>query len=213
MTNPMNAIANQVVRNSARATQNAGWLYFDGMYRDYPAFKRKFASFQANYHYSTPTRELVQQFGEMCLPEKIAARIKSAETWVRLDAWFKDKDAFITDLMQDIRSPAIKDEDDYYVMLQSHIEEACNAGLLGMLLIPANVEVMVQPLPTWEKKVWRETQGRWPAVDRTWALAELVDERLEYAINMVATSERQVLPKPIPLHRVQRLPYSDGPGG
>jgi hypothetical protein len=32
---------------------HAGWLYFDGTYRDYPAFKRKFASFRANYHLST----------------------------------------------------------------------------------------------------------------------------------------------------------------
>jgi hypothetical protein len=33
-----------------------------------------------NYHRSTPTRELFQQFREMCLPEKIASKIKSAET-------------------------------------------------------------------------------------------------------------------------------------
>jgi hypothetical protein len=45
MTNAMNAIANQVICNSGRTSQNAGWLYFDGTYRDYPAFKRKFASF------------------------------------------------------------------------------------------------------------------------------------------------------------------------
>jgi hypothetical protein len=52
-----------------------------------------------------------------------------------------------------------------------------------------------------------------PAVDRAWALAGLVDERLEYAINMFATSGRQVLPKPIPLHRAQRSPSSEGQGG
>jgi hypothetical protein len=57
----------------------------------------------------------------MCLPEKIAAWIKSAETmevaWVRLDAWFKDEGAFIKDLMQDIRSvSAIKDGDDERLM-------------------------------------------------------------------------------------------------
>jgi hypothetical protein len=125
-----------------RAWRNAGWPYFDG----------KFASFQAIYHYGTSSRELVQQFPEMCLPEKIAARIKSAETmeiaWVRLDAWFKDKGAFIKDLMQDIQIvSAIKDGDDeclrdYYMMLQLHIEEARIADLLGMLLIPANAEVM-----------------------------------------------------------------------
>jgi hypothetical protein len=52
---------------------------------------------------------------------------------------------------------------DNYVMLQSHIAEACNAELLEMLLIPANVEMMVFPLSTWEKRVWREAQGRLPA--------------------------------------------------
>jgi hypothetical protein len=101
MTNSMNAIANQVIRNSGRTTQNAGWPYFIGTYRDYPAFKRKFASFQANYYYCTPSRELVQQFREMCLPEKIALRIRRVETmetaWRRLDALFKDETAFIKD--------------------------------------------------------------------------------------------------------------------
>jgi hypothetical protein len=214
MTNAMNAIANQVICNSGRATRNAGWPYFDGTFRDYLAFKRKFASFQANYHRGTPSRELFQQFQEMCLPEKIAARLKLAETmetaWVRLDAWFKDKGSFIKDLMQDIKNVSpIKDGDDellmdYYMMLQSHIGEARNARLLGMLLIPANTEMMVLPLPTWEKRIWRETQGRLPAEDRAWAMADFVEERLEYAINMVAMSEQQVLPKPIPLHMSQR---------
>ncbi len=39
MTNAMNAIANQVIRNSGRSGRNAGWLYFDDTFRDYPAFK------------------------------------------------------------------------------------------------------------------------------------------------------------------------------
>ncbi len=144
MTNAMNAIANQVIRNSGRSTRNAGWPYFDGMFRDYPVFKRKFASFRANYHRGTPTQELFQQFREMCLPEKIAAKLKRAETmetaWVRLDAWLGYRGLFIKDLMQDIKNVTpIKDGDDerlmdYYEMLQSHIAEARNAGLLEMLL-------------------------------------------------------------------------------
>jgi hypothetical protein len=69
MTNAMNAIANQVIRNSGGFGRNAGWPYFDGTFRDYPAFKRKFESFQMTYHRGTPTRELFQQFREMCLPE------------------------------------------------------------------------------------------------------------------------------------------------
>ncbi len=58
MTNAMNTIANQVICNSGRSGRNAGWPYFDGTFRDYPAFKRKFESFQMNYHRGTPTREL-----------------------------------------------------------------------------------------------------------------------------------------------------------
>jgi hypothetical protein len=60
MTNAMNAIANQVIRNSGRSVRNAGWPYFDCTFRDYPAFKRKFESFQMTYHRGTPTRELFQ---------------------------------------------------------------------------------------------------------------------------------------------------------
>ncbi len=223
MTNAMNAIANQVIHNSGRSGRNAGWPYFDGTFRDYPAFKRKFESFQMNYHCGTPTQELFQQFREMCLPEKIAARIKSAETmenaWIRLEAWFGDKSLFIKDLMQDIRSVTpIKDGDDerlmdYYVMLQAHIAEALNADALDMLMIPANVELMVLPLTAWEKRVWREAQGRLPAEDRSWYMDVFVNERLRYAINMVATSERHVLPKATPLHSSQRSPSSEGRGG
>jgi hypothetical protein len=74
MTNAMNAIANQVIRKSGRSGRNAGWPYFDGRFRDYPAFKRMFESFQMNYHHGSPTRELFQQFREMCLPEKLSAK-------------------------------------------------------------------------------------------------------------------------------------------
>jgi hypothetical protein len=121
--------------------------------------------------------------------------------------------------MQDIKNVTpIKDGDDerlmdYYVMLQSHIADARNAGLLEMLLIPANVEMMVFPLSAWEKRVRREVQGGLLAEDRAWFMDEFVEDRLGYATNMVATSERHVLPKPIPLHRSQRSPSSEGRGG
>ena len=159
----------------------------------------------------------------MCLPEKLSAKIKSANTmenaWVRLEAWFGDKALFIKDLMQDIKGVApIKEGDDermmdYYVTLQAHIEEARSAGALDMLLIPANVELMVLPLTTWEKRIWREAQGRLLAEDRSWYMDVFVNERLRYAINMVATSERHVLPKATPFHRSQRSPSSEGQEG
>jgi len=37
VTNAMNAIANQVIRNSGRSGRNVGLPYFDGTFRDYPA--------------------------------------------------------------------------------------------------------------------------------------------------------------------------------
>ncbi len=198
MTYAMNTIANQVIRNSGRSGRNADWPYFDGTFRDYPVFKRKFESFQMTYHRGMPTRELFQQFREMCLPEKLSAKIKSANTmenaWIRLEAWFGDKSLFIKDLMQDIKGMApIKEGDDerlmdYYVTLQAHIEEARSAGALDMLLIPANVELMVLPLTTWEKRVWREAQGRLPAEDRPWYMDVFVNERLRYAINKRPTT-------------------------
>jgi hypothetical protein len=118
--------------------------------------------------------------------------------------------------MQDIRSVTpIKDSDnerlmDYYVTLQAHIAEARNADALDMLLIPANVELMVLPLTAWEKRIWREAQCRLPAEDRSWYMDVFVNERLRYAINKVATSERHVLPKATPLHMSQRSPSSEG---
>ncbi len=104
----------------------------------------------------------------------------------------------------------IKDGDDerlmdYYVLLQSHIVEAHNAELLDMLLIPANVEMMVLPLTTWEKRVWKKAQGRLPAEDRTWSMNVFVNERLGYAINMVATSKRHV-PRSLCMDRRDRHP-------
>jgi hypothetical protein len=54
----------------------------------------------------------------MCLPEKIPAKLKTAETmetaWLRLDAWFGDRGLFIKDLMQDIKnvSPLKEGEDE-----------------------------------------------------------------------------------------------------
>jgi hypothetical protein len=141
---------------SGRSTQNAGWPYFDVTYREYPAFKRKFLLFQANYHQGTSTRKLVLQFREMCLPDKIAVRIKKAESmevaWRLLDALYNDPMAFIKDLMQEIRGiSTIKDGEDeclmdYYMLLQYHMKEAAKAGLACMLLIPANVKEMVGPL-------------------------------------------------------------------
>ncbi len=164
VTNAINAIANQVIQNLGRSSRNAGLPYFDGTYRDYPAFNRKFLPFQANYH--TQSRELVQQFREMFLPGNVTARTRKVEYMeticMRLDVMYNDHTAFIKGLMQETRSVSlIKDGEDerlmdYYVLLQSHIEEAHRAVLVSMLLIPANMEEMVLTLPHWEKSIWEK---------------------------------------------------------
>jgi len=42
--------------------------------------------------------------------------------------------------------------------------------------IPANMEEMVLTLPNWEKRVWRECQGRIHAIDRSLSFAEFMDD-------------------------------------
>jgi hypothetical protein len=59
--------------------------------------------------------------------------------------------------------------------VKAHITEARYAELLDMLLIPANVELLVLPLTAWEKRVWREAQGRLPAEDRAWYMDVFVN--------------------------------------
>jgi hypothetical protein len=72
------------------------------IYKEYTVFKRKFRSYQANYHKATPPRELVQMFREMCLPDKIAMHNKKVETmtpaWLMLDAFYDVPLAFVKDL-------------------------------------------------------------------------------------------------------------------
>jgi hypothetical protein len=56
--------------------------------------------------------------------------------------------------MQDIKNVTpikVGDDErlvDYYMMLELHIAKDRNAGLLEMLLIPANVQMMVLPFST-----------------------------------------------------------------
>jgi hypothetical protein len=108
MVNTFTALTNQVVIISGGSGRNQGWLYFDGTFKEYPAFKRKFRTYQDNYHRPTPQRELVQMFREMCLPERVAARVQRAESmpaaWAILDTLYNDPVQFARDLMQDIQA-------------------------------------------------------------------------------------------------------------
>jgi hypothetical protein len=220
LTNAMNAIANQVIRASGKSVKNGGWPYFDGTFKEYPSFKRKFRTYQANYHQATPQRELAQMFRENCLPDKIALRVKKAEdmltTWRIMDAVYDNPLAFIKDLMQEIKAvPEFREDEsekmmEYYMLLQSHIAEADKADVGAMLLIPANIADMTRILPYAEGKRWREQLGRIHPLDIGNGFSNFVDRRLEYATTQVANCERLVLPKPIPLRaRGNRSPSTD----
>ena len=58
LTNALSAITNQLLRVSGKSNKNGGWPYFDGTFKDYPAFKRKFTTYQRTYHQLTPPREI-----------------------------------------------------------------------------------------------------------------------------------------------------------
>jgi hypothetical protein len=203
----MNAIANQAIRASGKSVRNGGWPYFDGTFKEYPSFKRKFRTYQAYYHQATPQRELAQIFRENCLPDKIVIRIKKAEdmltAWRILDAIYDNLLAFIKDLMQEIRAvPELREEDcekmmEYYMLLQSQIAEADKADVGAMLLIPANIADMTRTLPYAEGKRWRDQLGCIHSLDIGNGFSTFVDRRLEYATIQVANCEWLVLPKPI----------------
>jgi hypothetical protein len=223
LTNAMNAIANQVIPASGKSVKNCGWPYFNGTFKEYPSFKRKFRTYQANYHQATPQRELAQMFRENCLPDKIAVRVKKAEdmltAWRIMDAVYDNPLAFIKDLMQEIRAvPEFREEEcekmlEYYMLLQSHIAKADKADVDTMLLIPANIADMTRTLPYAEGKQWRDQLGRIHPLDIGNGFSTFVVRRLEYATTQVANCERLVLSKPIPLKaRTNGSPSTDQHG-
>jgi hypothetical protein len=208
LTNAMNAITNQVIRASGKSVKNGGWPYFDGTFKEYPSFKRKFRTYQANYHQATPQRELAQMFRENCLPDKIALHVRKAEdmlmTWRIMDAVYDNLLAFIKDLMEEIRAvPEFRENEsekmmEYYMLLQSHIAEADKADVGAMLLIPANIADMFRILPYAEGKRWRDQLGRIHPLDIGNGFSNFVDRRLEYATTQVANCERLGTPEAYP---------------
>jgi hypothetical protein len=106
--------------------------------------------------------------------------------------------------MQDVlTTPKIKEFEfdrllDYYVLLQAYIDEAEKAGQAEMLLIPANIEEILRPLPMREEVLWRkEAAGVLPRQYGA-AITTFLDPCLHWTTAQVAGS-RKALPKPIPL--------------
>jgi hypothetical protein len=146
-------------------------------------------------------------FRKMCLPERVAARVRRAESmpaaWAILDTFYDHPVQFARDLMQDIQVvQKIREHEferllEYYILLQGHIAEADKADQGDMLLIPANIEEMVQVLPLREEMLWREEQANVYPRDYGYSFSLFVDARIRWTIAQVVGSKIP-LPEPIP---------------
>jgi hypothetical protein len=66
-----------MLRLSSRPGKNGGWPWFDGTYRGYPAFKRKWQDYEKNHLSLTPQQDLVRLFRENCMDQRIANYIRA----------------------------------------------------------------------------------------------------------------------------------------
>ena len=67
MVDCLTSISNQMWRMSEGSGKNGGWPRFNGIYKDYPAFRRKWNSYEKHHHQLTPQMELVQMFERIAL--------------------------------------------------------------------------------------------------------------------------------------------------
>jgi hypothetical protein len=86
---------------------------------------------------------------------------------------------------------------EYYILLPGNIAEADKVDQWDMLLIPANIEEIVQVLPLREEMLWREEQANVHPRDYGYSFSLFVDPRIRWTIAQVAGSKK-TLPKPIP---------------
>jgi hypothetical protein len=60
-----------------RSGKNNGYPFFDGTFKGYPKFRRRWHTFQIIYH---NLKELVHQFWDNCMDKKVADKICSKES-------------------------------------------------------------------------------------------------------------------------------------
>ena len=201
----LRSVSANLMTINGRAGKNNGFPYFDGTYKGYPSFKRRWHTFQNLHHISTPQKELVYLFRENCMEKKTSERIKRMETmaacWRMLDTFFDRPVQFARDLMAEITSfKKIHDSEhdkllEYYVLLQTNIDEADKAGLRDVLLHANNLVAMESLLPPRELMLWREAQGALPMRDHGTAFMGFVARREVWVSCQIANS---TLPLPEP---------------
>jgi hypothetical protein len=62
---------------SSRSGKNGGWPWFDGTYREYPAFKRRWQDYEKNHLSLTTQQDRVQLLREKCMSKEIGNYIKA----------------------------------------------------------------------------------------------------------------------------------------
>jgi hypothetical protein len=140
----------------------SGWPRFDGLFENYPAFRREWGRYQQ----LVPQEGLVQSFRDNCISKEIARHIRRMEMmleiWERLDASYDIPMQFTNELMWEIpvfpkiKDPKFKKLLDHYELLKDNIREAAKENQQDIFLILANIHKMVQALPPREEILWYE---------------------------------------------------------
>jgi hypothetical protein len=104
--------------------------FFDGTFKGYPKFQRRWHTFQSIQYNLTPQRELVHLFRDNCMDKKVADRIRSEETmgecWRLLDSFYNRPAQFAQNLLNDassfkkMLSTEYEKLREYYVLLRTN---------------------------------------------------------------------------------------------
>jgi hypothetical protein len=184
----MHEVTNYFVRMS-------GLPRFDGTFKNYPAFERKWESYEKHHHRLTPQRQLVQLFHENCMSEEMAHRIRRMETmaeaWARLDTSYNNPTLFINELALEVQAiPKINDLEfqkqlEYYELLKDNMDEADKANRKDLFLTFASIDKMTQALPQREEILWREARKRVAPRDLGATFTDFVENCLDWSIAQV----------------------------
>jgi hypothetical protein len=207
VVNCLTSITNQMVRLSSRSGKNGGWPWFDGTYREYPAFKRKWQDYEKNHLSLIAQQERVHLLREKCMSKEIGNYIKvkgsMPEAWERLDMLYDDPLIFTRELVREVlRHSKIQDPEyeklfNYYCTVEQVIKEADKAGVKKTFFFFSNIDEMTCPLPPREAELWRAAKARTQPENLGQIFVDFVRERVEWSANQ-SQGMRKKLPKSIP---------------
>jgi hypothetical protein len=207
VVNCLASINNQMMRLSSRSGKNGGWPWFDGTYREYPAFKRKWQDYEKNHLSLIAQQERVHLLREKCMSKEIGNYIKMKgsmpEAWERLDMLYDDPLIFTRELVREVlRYSKIQDPEyeklfNYYCTVEQVIKEADKAGVKKTFFFFSNIDEMTCPLPPREAELWRAAKARTQPENLGQIFVDFVRERVEWSANQ-SQGMRKKLPKSIP---------------